>query len=94
MAWEVVTSFIHADALVPKEVHLPRPAARQVARYLADRRNFPVVDVIDALAQLAQPDLLTSETSPAGLIVAGGADAEQLVTSVLAPNPLGFTTGG
>ena len=91
MAWEVVTSFIHSDAKVPREVHLPRPAARQVARYLADRREFPVVDVIEALERLAQPDLLKSETSAAGLIFAGGTDAEQLVTTVLAPTPIGLT---
>jgi len=91
MAWEVVTAFIHADAQVPKEVALPRPAARQVARYLADRRAFPVVDVIEALAGLAQPELLRSETSAASLISAGGIDADQLVTSIVAPSPIGLT---
>lgn len=90
MAWEVVTAFIHADAQVPKEVALPRPAARQVARYLADRRKYPVLDVIDALEGLAQPNLLRSETTLAGVVLAGGANAEQLVTSVVAPTPLGL----
>jgi hypothetical protein len=47
--WTVVQQFIAADAQVPREVALPRPAQRQVARYLADRREFPVVDVVDAL---------------------------------------------
>ena len=41
LAWEVVIAFLDADALVPREVALPRPAARTVARYLADRREFP-----------------------------------------------------
>jgi hypothetical protein len=39
LGWEVVQQFIAADARVPKEVNLPRPAQRQVARYLADRRS-------------------------------------------------------
>ncbi|KZM78754.1 MULTISPECIES: hypothetical protein [Cellulosimicrobium] len=91
MAWEVVTAFIYADAQLPKEVDLPRPAARQVARYLADRRQFPVVEVIEALKKLAQPELLKTETSSAGLVRAGGTDAEQLVASVLAPTPIGLS---
>ncbi|PZF62404.1 hypothetical protein DEI92_02630 [Curtobacterium sp. MCBD17_034] len=41
MAWEVVAAFIAANAEMPKEVALPRPAARQVARYLVDRREHP-----------------------------------------------------
>jgi len=62
-AWEVVQQFFKADAKVPGEVGLPRPASRQVARYLEDRRSFPVVEVIEALQPLAQPGLLdTQET--------------------------------
>ena len=91
LAWEVVTSFIAADARIPKEVALPRPAARQVARYLADRREFPVVDVVDALSALAQPELLKSETSQAGLVPSGGRLTDPTVASVLAPNPSGLT---
>lgn len=90
MAWEVVTAFIAADAKLPKDVALPRPAARQVARYLVDRRAYPVVDVIEALSGLAQPRLLKSETAAADVIPAGGRQAEQFVTSVLAPTPIGL----
>lgn len=92
MAWEVVQTFILADAQIPKEAALPRPAARQVARYLADRRKYPVIDVVEALAALAQPDLLTSETAAADITPAGGDQAkQQLVTTVLAPTPMGLT---
>ncbi len=90
MAWEVVTAFIAADAKQPKEVHLPRGSARQVARYLVDRREFPVVDVIDALGRLAQPELLASETTEAAVIPAGRIETDPSVTSVLAPLPLGL----
>jgi hypothetical protein len=60
-AWQIVQQFIHADAKVPKEVYLPRPADRQVCRYLEERRDYPVLDVLDALLPLAQPELLTTE---------------------------------
>lgn len=59
--WSVVQQFIAADARLPKEVALPMPAERQVARELESRRDFPVVDVIAALAALAQPELLETE---------------------------------
>jgi hypothetical protein len=85
LAWEVVTAFLAADAQVPKEVALPRPAARTVARYLADRREFPVVDVIEALNSLAQPELLRTETEPAGIVLAGGTSDVIGTAAVLAP---------
>lgn len=80
--WQIVTHFIHADAQVPKEVYLPRPADRQVCRFLEERRAFPVLDVIEALRPMAQPHLLETkeealeidlrkgESSDTGLIVA------------------------
>ncbi|MFN7952902.1 MAG: hypothetical protein U0610_14355 [bacterium] len=54
--WGIVQQFIFADAKLPKEVNLPRPADRQVARYLEDRRSFAARDVIDASSPLAQPE--------------------------------------
>ncbi|AEB47987.1 hypothetical protein [Micromonospora maris] len=90
LAWEVVTAFLAADAQVPKEVALPRPAARTVARYLADRREFPVLDVVEALDTLAQPELLQTETTAAGVILSGGTSSVVETTSVLAPAPTLF----
>jgi len=87
-AWEVVTQFLEADARVPKEVALSRPPARTVARYLADRREFPVVDVIDALGPLSQPELLVTEASSADVVLSGGSSQTVQTTSVLAPTPL------
>jgi len=66
--WGVIRQFIAADAMVPKEVGLPRQADRQVARYLAERREFPVVDVIQALIPLSQPELLRTEEKDAVLV--------------------------
>ncbi|MGV9336527.1 hypothetical protein [Nocardia sp. NPDC003726] len=88
MAWEVVVAFLDADAQLPREVALPRPAARTVARNLADRRDFPVVDVVDALAILAQPELLRTEAESAGIVLAGGTSNVVATSAVLTPIPL------
>ncbi|EGD56738.1 hypothetical protein [Gordonia neofelifaecis] len=85
--WEVVTAFLDADAKLPREVALPRPAARTVARYLADRREFTVVDVIDALASLAQPELLRTQTEGADIVLSGGKSNVVATSAVVAPRP-------
>jgi hypothetical protein len=87
-AWEVVKAFFAADAQIPKDAALPRPAARTVARYLADRRQFPVIDVIEALEALSQPELLETETSAAGIVLSGGRSSVIHTDAVLAPEPL------
>jgi hypothetical protein len=64
----LVKQFIAADANIPSEVNLPRPAERQVARYLADRRDFPVLAVLEALKPLAQPELLMTSEQDVSLV--------------------------
>lgn len=66
-AWEIVVQFLGADARVPKPVNLPRPPSRQAAQFLEDRREFPVIEVIDALLPLAQPELLRTEERQASV---------------------------
>lgn len=62
-AWNIVQQFIAADARLPKEVALPNGAHRQIARWLEERRSYPVIDVIDAMKPVSQPELLqTNET--------------------------------
>lgn len=85
-AWEVIVQFLAADAHLPKEANLPRPPSRQVARYLEDRRSFPVLDVIAALAPLAQPELLRTQESTAHLVETRTYRTET-TTAVLAPMP-------
>jgi len=86
-AWEVVVQFLTSDAQVPTEVRLPRPPSRQVARFLADRRAYPVVEVIDALEPLSQPELLRTEAQQAELLETRRATTETTTTAVLAPIP-------
>ncbi|NNB99806.1 hypothetical protein HI113_38595 [Corallococcus exiguus] len=83
--WDVVMQFLHADAKLPKEVALPRPAKRQVARFLEERRAFPVVEVLEALEPLAQPELLKTIVRPAGL--AAPKPTASTTSSILAPRP-------
>lgn len=85
-AWGIVQQFLFAEGEMPKEVSLPTPADRQVAKYLAERRNFPVVDVIEALEPLAQPQLLdTKETEVDVYFRRAG---QGTVGGVIAPFPL------
>lgn len=56
-SWGIVQQFIAADAQMPREVSLPVPADRQAVKELVVRREFPIVDVVDALEPLAQPNL-------------------------------------
>lgn len=82
--WETVQAFLAADAYVPSEVRLPRPAARQVARYLADRRDFGVLEVVEALEAISQPQLLATELGTAGVISTRG---ESATTALVVPEP-------
>jgi hypothetical protein len=81
--WSVVQQFIAADAQLPKEVALPRPPQRQVARYLAERRNYPVLDVVEALKPLAQPELLVTNEKAADLVITRTGDID--VSTIVAP---------
>ena len=85
--WGVVRQFIAADALLPREVNLPRQTDRQVAQYLAERRQFLVTEVIDALGPLAQPALLRTESQNALLISRRETEQEVETGAVVAPMP-------
>lgn len=61
-AWRIVQAFLIADAMVPKEVLLPRPVDREICRMLQERREFPTVDVIEALRVFGQPELLATHS--------------------------------
>ncbi len=61
-AWGIVQQFLFADSSLPKPVNLPIPSHRRVAKELQDRRDFPVLEVWEALGPLAQPYLLKNKT--------------------------------
>ncbi len=68
-AWNIVQQFFTADAKLPREVALPNGAHRQVARWLEERRNYPVVEVIDVMGAVAQPELLDTDETEVSLIL-------------------------
>lgn len=67
-AWNLIQQFFAADAKVPREVALPNTAHRQVARWLEERRNYPVLEVVDVMRAISQPELLTTDETDAPVI--------------------------
>lgn len=82
-AWVIVQQFIAADAFVPKEASLPMAAQRMVAKLLEERRNYPIIDIIETLLPLAQPELL--ETREQDLSAEIQRDSEPIVDTLIAP---------
>jgi hypothetical protein len=85
--WRIVQAFIQADAEVPKEVALPRPMDREVARILAERREFPVVDVVEAIKAFGQPELLVTDDKQVGLQTLKGQTATEMLVAPLSREP-------
>jgi HK97 family phage major capsid protein len=85
--WRIVQAFIDADANLPKEVALPRPAHREVARILFERREFPVVDVVEAILSFSQPSLLVTDGKQVGTTTLAGQANTNLVIAPLSREP-------
>lgn len=83
-AWGIVQQFIAADANMPKEVNLPIPADRQAVRELVSRREYPIMDVVEALEPLSQPNLTKRHLRGIDLSVEKEGEA-QLNDTILAP---------
>lgn len=81
-AWWIVKGFVNADAKVPKPVDLPIGSHRMVAQLLEQKREFPVLDVIESLQTMAQPELLGSYHIPQQ---GGGASQVDSITNIIAP---------
>lgn len=84
--WGIVQQFMRADAQIPKEVALPVPSHRQVARELVTRREFAVLDVIEALKPIAQPELLSTTQSQQTQTAIGSGDL--VLDGLISPVPL------
>lgn len=83
VAWGIVQQFIAADAKLPREVNLPIASHRMAARLLEDRREFPLIDIIESLAPLAQPELLDSAEAQDHIDTLGEVAPD--LTTVIAP---------
>lgn len=82
--WRAVQSFIAADGRVPPEAMLPIPAHREVCRILSERREFAVVEVVQAIAPFTQRGLMQTEEAEVGVTgLRGDGETDLLV----APRP-------
>ncbi|MDF9401338.1 hypothetical protein [Vibrio sp. 1180_3] len=84
-SWVIVSQFIDADANMPKEVNLPAPLHRLVAQQLSERREFGVLDVIEALTPLAQPYLLEPQRNNAD--IQQGVHIPMTTNALISPMP-------
>ena len=81
--WRVVQAFLNADAHVPKEALLPRPVDREICRILEERREYPTVDVIEALKVFSQPELIVTDAESVSLeVLKGDTETSTLVAPV------------
>jgi hypothetical protein len=91
-AFQIVRQLIAARARQPSRVALTRGDDQAVAKWLSERSKFPVMDIIDALQPIMQPDVLSDDEVmfQAYLdVMAGRALPEDFVAiySALAPVP-------
>ncbi|MFC9931895.1 hypothetical protein [Streptomyces sp. NPDC127190] len=84
--WRIVQALCESNFKMPKEVDLPSPIDREVARVYIERREFPVPDVLEATRKFAQPELLVADETPASN-VAFGADAQPETSTIITPFP-------
>ena len=64
---------------------LASPVQREVARILEERREFPLIEVVEAIKKFGQPELLTTSDKQVGLqTIKGQTNTEMLV----APLPM------
>jgi len=89
--WRIVQALIESDANMPKEVLLPDPNHREVARILVERRDYPVVEVVAAIKSFGQPELLATETKEVGTTTLAGQANTDLVIAPLSREPDLFT---
>lgn len=59
--WRIAQTLMRNDFTVPREVDLPVPEDREVARVFIERRCFVLQDVLDATRAFAQPHLLETD---------------------------------
>jgi hypothetical protein len=59
--WRIVQALCETDFRAPKEVDLPNPEHREVARIYIERRDHPVGEVLRAVEKFGQPELLETQ---------------------------------
>lgn len=80
-AFFTVKHTLLADTKLPKPVAIPNSADRFLAQQLVDRRDFTVLDIIEAMFHMGQPDLVSE-----GVVGSSKAD-EEVPFDAVAPCP-------
>jgi hypothetical protein len=60
--WKIVQALCVRNFEVPASSDIPNPLHREVARIFAERREFPIMEVVEATRKFGQPELLASST--------------------------------
>jgi hypothetical protein len=60
--WKIVQALCAMNFEIPVSDDIPNPLHREVARIYAERREFPIMEVVEATRKFAQPELLTTST--------------------------------
>lgn len=60
--WKLVQTLCARNFEMPSNADIPNPLHREVARIFVERREFPIVDVVEAIRKFAQPELFTTTT--------------------------------
>ena len=64
----IVQVLVARDFLMPSDAELPNPMHREVARVYVERREYPVEEVLAAVAIFAQPELLDTSTQQLSVV--------------------------
>jgi len=88
--WRIVQAMCASNFEMPSPSDIPGPLQREVARIFVERREFPIVDVIDAIRKFAQPELLTSSTEVVSNVPFGTTAAPATSTMI---TPIARTSG-
>ncbi|MCW2898257.1 MAG: hypothetical protein JWO67_522 [Streptosporangiaceae bacterium] len=85
--WRIVQALCETNFKEPKEVDIPNPAHREVARIYSERRDYPVLDVLDATKKFGQPHLLETTT---GTVISTPFQSELQpgTSTIISPFPL------
>ncbi|MFF4592671.1 hypothetical protein [Amycolatopsis sp. NPDC001319] len=84
--WRIIQVLCKNDFKMPREVELPSPQEREVARIYVERRSFPALEVLDAVQAFAQPELLALKEESVDS-VPFGADVMAETSTMISPFP-------
>jgi hypothetical protein len=80
--WNIVKFFLNADAQMPKESNLHNSLDRLVCKELVNRRDYPVLDVVEALEVIKQPNLIKTTAIDASV----ESKSEIKINTIIAPS--------